>query len=202
MSTMFKTAMFITSLMPLWISIIIKDIFAIANNSANPGICQCNVAQNTVVECISIIAILLMFFGATIVVNKGIKNKSEKNTDEKSPTHKIVHTTRESKLSSEFLMAYILPLFAFDFSDVKDIVIFLVYLLILGFLCVRNNNVYVNLWLEIRKYKFYSCTLEKKTDSKVTPFEALVISRTDLCAQRNNSLALKELDSEIYVVID
>lgn len=57
---------------------------------------------------------------------------------------------RANKLSAEFLLAYILPMIAFDYSTCKGIVLFLIYFCVLSFLCVRNNNVYTNIFFELK----------------------------------------------------
>ena len=66
----------------------------------------------------------------------------------------IVSAVQEKGITSEFLLSYILPLFAFDFTLWSGCVEFLIYYVILAFLCIRNNNVYANLWLEVFGYKF------------------------------------------------
>lgn len=49
------------------------------------------------------------------------------------------------KLASEFLLAYILPMIAFDFGDMNELILFLIYFSVLVFLCIRNNNM-KNVW--------------------------------------------------------
>ena len=91
--------------------------------------------------------------------------------------YKIVSAEQEKGVTSEFLLSYILPLFAFDFTKWVSVVEFLIYFLILAFLCVRNNNVYANLLFEVKKYKFYNCEMQWVAEVEATPISMTVISK-------------------------
>ena len=65
--------------------------------------------------------------------NKVIRNQ-ESTTNK--PVGKITKARRANKLTAEFLLAYVLPMIAFDYSTWKGIVLFLVYFYVLSFLCI------------------------------------------------------------------
>ena len=78
----------------------------------------------------------------------------EKLTESKRrPKGIIEKATKANKLSSEFLLAYILPMIAFDFGNLKYLALFVIYFTVLAFLCIRNNNIYTNVLLEVKGYR-------------------------------------------------
>lgn len=58
---------------------------------------------------------------------------------------------------AEYLLSYILPLFAFDFTVWNGVVLFLIFFTILGFLCIKHNYFSVNIILEMAEFRFYNC---------------------------------------------
>lgn len=98
--------------------------------------------------------------------------------------YKILSVEQKNGMTSEFLLSYILPLFAFDFTKWSSVAEFLIYFLILAFLCVRNNNVYANLLFEVKKYRFYTCEMQWVAEAEATPIPMMVISKMPLNAYK------------------
>lgn len=113
---------------------------------------------------------------------------------------KIKKAIRAKELSSEFLLAYILPMIAFDFTKLKSVVLFVIYFSTLAFLCIRNNNVYTNIWFEFKGYKMYLCDLEAKKMGQIYPYtECLVISTNNLVTEIDNDIRCWDFDNYIYI---
>lgn len=187
MSKYFKIAMFFTSFLPLWISIIFIDILSIAKKNTN-----------LYTEFISLICISIAIIFSAFVIY-GSMNKI-KQTDY-SP-YKIYTAAQEKGITSEFLISYILPLFAFDFTRWDSVIEFLIYFSILSFLCVRNNNVYANLIFELKNYKFYSCELLWTPEQQLKPIQVILISNINLCANKGNTIKVAILNKPFYLVKD
>lgn len=200
----FRWNMFMTSFLPLWISIIIADVWEICvsidevlNNKADVISNLMGLAKtNTVSICVIIVVLTLMVF-SIININSFIKyQKGAENL----PKAKIVEVKRANKLTSEFLLAYILPMIAFDFTELKSVVLFLIYYGMLAYLCIRNNNVYTNILLEFKNYKMYTCKIEcEKMGEKVTYDDCLVISKNDLITHKDNDIEYWDFDNYIYI---
>lgn len=139
---LFQLSMYYLSFTPLWITVILMDIFSIANNNANLW-----------TEYLSILLLLTVFIFAIIIVKKGLDSKKRDNTQE----YKLKTAKEEKFLAAEFLMSFVLPLFAFSFTKFQDVILFLVFFLIFGWLCIRHNYFCVNVILEIMDYKIYDC---------------------------------------------
>lgn len=204
MDKKFKWNMFITSFIPLWISIMVSDAWNIVESTiknwtkSDPVFCNIiNICRENCV-CIFVVLIIgiLMIIGI-ISINKFICDKKNSSY---IPKIKIKKAIRANKLSSEFLLAYILPMIAFDFAEFKSVVLFVIYFGMLAFLCIRNSNVYTNIWLEIKGYRMYLCDLETNIMGRSHIYEeCLVISPNNLTVKIDNDMAYWDFDNYIYI---
>ena len=204
MDKKFRWNMFITSFIPLWISIMISDVWNIVESTIKNWINSEPVLYNIINICsenwvcifVVLIIGILMIIGI-ISINKFIRDK--KNSSH-IPQIKIKKAIRANKLSSEFLLAYILPMIAFDFAEFKSVVLFMVYFGMLAFLCIRNSNVYTNIWLEIKGYRMYLCDLETNKMGRPHIYkECLLISPNNLTVKIDNDMAYWDFDNYIYI---
>lgn len=203
----FRWDMFVTSFIPLWFSIIVFSIWRIVENSIDAWNEKSKYVENVVnclkkssVElCVTLIVILLVWISVS-GINSFIKGrKSTKN----NPRGKIIRATKANKLSSEFLLAYILPMIAFDFGEIKDIVLFVIYFSVLAYLCIRNNNIYTNILLEFKGYKMYNCDIECSVlEQKKIYHDSLIISEDDLTQMEENEIPYWDFDKYIYIAIN
>jgi len=185
MNKLFKVTMFFTAFIPLWITVVFLDAMSIADKT------NCNIVS----EVMGIGCIITGLIASAIIIlcsMRGVKDRDYKK-------YKILSVEQEKGITSEFLLSYILPLFAFDFTEWVSIVEFLIYFLILAFLCVRNNNVYANLLFEIKKYKFYSCEMQWVAETDTTPIQMMVISKMPLTAHKGNTIEVAALNKPFYL---
>ena len=204
MDKRFKWNMFITSFIPLWLSIIVVDVWSVIEYGLNNWshkrqlICnlECLVLENVV--CISVILIIFILMLISIwSINIFIRDKCSNDTP---PKVKIKKALRANKLSTEFLLAYILPMIAFDFTELKSVVLFVIYFAMLTFLCIRNNNVYINIWLEFKGYKMYTCDIEAEKLGRPHKYnDCLVISKNDLTTQIDKQMECWDFNNYIYI---
>ena len=203
----FKWDMFITSFIPLWVSIVIFDIWDLVVNSitifsGSEKIPQklINCALNNPVQIISVLVITLVTCNSIRGINRFLKERDA--TDQNAPSS-LLKARKANKLSSEFLLAYILPLIAFDFCDIKDIVLFSIYFAILSSLCIRNNNIYTNILLEFKNYRLYVCDIQRTLpgDQVETYYDSLVISKNDLTALEGKVINCWDCDNYTYIHI-
>lgn len=205
MDKKFKWNMFMTSFIPLWLSIIVSDIWNLVESGINSWLYKDNVLHNvrnvckTNWVCIAVVLIIgILMIISTVSINQFLKDKRSNN---QPPKIKIKKATRANKLSSEFLLAYILPMIAFDFTELKSVVLFVIYFGMLAFLCIRNSNVYTNIWLEFKGYRMYSCDLEANIMGRPHIYEdCLVISKNNLTVKIENDM--EHWDFENYIYID
>ena len=182
MSLFIVISLFITSFFPLWISIIFIDVKSIIYNGSN-----------LYTEIISIIAIVIVNFFSIIALCNWIKR--EPITSEEM---KISYACENKTISSEYLLAYILPLFAFDFTQWDSVVLFLIFFVTLGYICVKHDNFSVNILLEILKYNVYDCKI--KMEEKDLEIERKIISKTNLSKYRGRIIRIENLNNEYSIV--
>jgi hypothetical protein len=209
MDNWFKWNMFYTSFLPLWISIIVSDVWSVcqklnvllAATIDNNPIALRNIWDKTQIELVTIIILISYSVVGIFTICHFIAGKRKNSS---SPIGKIVKARRANKLSAEFLLAYILPMIAFDFSVLHDVVLFLVYFSVLSFLCIRNNNVYTNFLFEAKGYRMYECDIECNVltgiENKIYK-NSLIISKNKTLA---NSLPceIEYFDFDNYIYID
>ncbi len=198
--------MFFTSFLPLWISIIVLDCWAIIDTLAGElqldSQSQKSLIQSVLrmkIELFSVVGLLLYIIISVYCISKEITR--QKNAENKG-NGTICQAKRANKLTTEFLLAYILPMVAFDFRTLKGVILFLIYFSALGFLCIRNSNVYANIFLEIKGYKMYECNIQCIIMNQKFEFdECLVISRRNLVQSLPQEISFFDFENYIYIDI-
>lgn len=182
MSIFVSFSMYFLSFVPLWITVLFIDIKSLIDGGGDKW-----------TEIISITGILLGLLVSLII----LFIKFFVTDDEKYVLS--IQEAKESKtITAEFLLSYILPLFAFDFTQWDEMVKFLIFFLIFGFLCIRHNYFSVNIILEILHYRMYECSLMNPDGKEV---ERTVISKNILSASRGRFIQVKILNNEYYLDI-
>jgi fatty-acid desaturase len=137
----------------------------------------------------SIIAILTLTIISILIVRKFFNSRSSDGVQE----YTIETVLEEKAITSEFLLSYVLPLFAFDFTVWHKVVLFLLFYSVLAFLCVRHSYFSVNVVLEMMKYRFYKCDLQNEDEVKVSK---VVISKEHLNNRKNEMIKLRLINNE------
>jgi hypothetical protein len=133
-----------------------------------------------------------------VSVLRFLSTKSKKN--ENSGVAKVLSAKKSNKLVSDFLLAYVLPMIAFDFTSLQGVLLFLIYFGVLAFLSIRNNNVYTNILFEFKKYRTYNCKLEcMVAGTMVARDECTVFSKSNLIIKVNSEIAYFDFDNDIYI---
>ena len=138
MSFIFSMSMFYLSFFPLWVSVLFIDV----KNIIQSG-------NNLWTEWISIICILFGMIISWIVLCFYFHEKSIG-----THTYVLKEAEEEKIISTEFLLSYVLPLFAFDFTKWDQVILFLIFYITMSFLCIRHNHFSVNIVLEFLHYRF------------------------------------------------
>ena len=204
----FKWDMFVTSFIPLWLSIVVIDLWDVVLSIID----NCDgkvkfvdtllvVLRECIIQLVSIAIIVVLVLVSIRGINSFLKEKLTES--KRRPKGIIEKATKANKLSSEFLLAYILPMIAFDFGNLKYLALFVIYFTVLAFLCIRNNNIYTNVLLEVKGYRIYTCDLTCKVmDTNHTYHDSVVISKTDLTQEEHNEISYWDFENYIYITAD
>ena len=204
----FKWDMFVTSFIPLWLSIVVLNAWNIVSLALEKWDDKRKILENLKnilcsgnVQVINIIVIAILVTSSIVGINSFLKKKLTVKSNH--PKGTVKKATKANKLSSEFLLAYILPMIAFDFGDPQKLVLFLIYFLVLAYLCIRNNNIYTNILLEFKGYRIYTCDFECMVANKNHVYhDSIIISKTDLTQEEGNDVAYWDFENYIYITAD
>lgn len=180
MSIFVSFSMYFLSFVPLWITVLFIDIKSLIEGEGDKWIEVIGISGILFGILISLLILFVKFF----VID-----------DEEYVF--VIQEAKETKMiTAEFLLSYILPLFAFNFTQWDEIVEFLIFFLIFGFLSIRHNNFSVNVVLELMHYRIYECKL-MNADGK--DIERTVISKDILSSRKGTNIRTKILNNEYYL---
>ncbi len=204
-----KIALFVTSFFPLWISIFFINLWSITifvlPKLKNKPLLEIIIWGNFKklffqkwLEIIFSLVILLLFIWSAVFLYNFIKKNSKTNNNSKGQIKKVI---RAFNLSSDFLLAYILPMIAFDFGNLKDVVLFTTIFLTLAFLCIRNENIYTNLFLEFLGYQMFYVDLKEdiNDENSIIRENILFLSKEDLRLRLNGEVTYYQITDFIYI---
>lgn len=180
---MFEFSMYFLSFLPLWLSIIMIDVFSIIRNN-----------NNLLIEFISIPVIIGGVLICSIIVYGWIKKKGFQNRE----TYELRMAKEERFLTADFIMAYVLPLFAFDFTRYDGVALFLLFFIILWILVYRHKYFCTNLVLEICKFRIYECELY--TDGQT--ISKRVVSRKELDGLCGKRMRTKKFNNDYHFEVE
>ena len=175
MSIITGFSMFFLSFFPLWISVLFLDI---------KSICEGN--PNIQTEAISVLLILIVGIISLIILMLEFNPKE----------YSIITAIEEKTITADFLLSYILPLFAFDFTVWSEVVLFLVFFFVFAFLSIRHSHFSVNILLELMNYRFYSCELKNEDGISISK---TVICQEILSARIGETILVRPINNEYAV---
>lgn len=181
MSVLFSCSMFFLSFTPLWISIIFIDVVNILTNE-----------HNLWTEIISIFCIILSLIFSGIQLYLYVK----KNTPQGMKRYTMLEAKEEKTISVEFLLSYVMPLFAFDFTQWQQTILFLHIFLVLCWLCVKHKHFSNNVVLEALEYRVYSCVLESEDGKKLS---AKVIAKNHLSLSIQDDIEVEFINNDFLI---
>lgn len=183
MSLAVSFSMFFLSFAPLWVSILFIDIKSIIENQTEIVTEKYSVLFILILAIISLVILMISF-------NKQNKNGAQEFT--------IESVEEEKTITAEYLLSYILPLFAFDFTIWHQVVLFLIFFFVLAFLCIRHNYFSVNILLEIFGYRFYRSGLRNEDGILVSK---VIITKERLLNRKAEKILVRPINNEYSIDI-
>lgn len=184
MYKLFPYSLYFLSFLPLWISVLFIEIRSI-----------CSETQNLVSEYSVVVGI---FLGVSISMYILLRQLKALHS-EHAPKQTIKAAKEQKALSVEFLLSYILPLFAFDFTCWDEVLQFLIFFGIVGYLCISHNMYCANLVMDVMKYRFYDCEIENADGITHT---VTIISQHKLTSKVGQQVHLTRLNNDYSFVTD
>lgn len=147
-----KIILFISAFVPMYILFEVNLIVEIINN---------NLHFNITNTCVLIVLFLLTAIGI-IGLNRIIKNNH-------SPNEEVVVVSKKNLTDQHFLnyfSLFVLLALTFDLSKICFICVFVIILIFIGIVYIKNNIFYVNPLLNILGYSFYDIEYIGKDGNK------------------------------------
>jgi len=141
---MSKIILFISAFVPMYLLFLINLIVELCNKNLSFNI------TNTIVLIVLIILFLIGTIGLFVVIN------SKDNTKEE-----IVVLSKKNLTDQHFLnyfSLFVLLALTFDLSKICFVCVFVVIVIFIGIVYIKNNIYYVNPLLNILGYSFYDIT--------------------------------------------
>lgn len=140
------------------------------------------------------ISIALIAIGYTVAIpNMVITLRRIGKEGSEKYTIKEVH--EEKTAAMEYLLSFILPMFAFDFTQWDQVVLFLIYFVVVGFLCLKHNLLVANIILEVAEFRFYHIVAIKDNDIRV---DRNVITQARLVNMKEEDVYLTPMNDDWY----
>ncbi len=165
MSSKFKISMYITSFLPIWIMIIINNLWEIMLLKHNENITWSDLFNIKtlykyayITEVLSLILVFVICAFSISYIEYIIRDKENNYL-----SHREVIKFDEKLVATDYIVTTTLSFLAFDFTQLKGLILFLVYFSTLGYMCIKKNNYYVNLYLLTRGYRIYTCKITPTT---------------------------------------
>lgn len=184
MSKQFAFNMFFLSFSPLWISVIFVDVKSIFIDES----------EHIITELALIVIIILVWIIAFIDICYQFHKDKNINVD----TYRLVEAKESKTITADFFLSYILPLFAFDFTQWDGVVEFLIFFFVLAYLCLRHNHFSVNIILELMQYKIYECKIQNTDKQEI---ERIVISKNPLSVSKGKEITVKHINNDFVQMI-
>ena len=169
-----------SSFSPLWVAVLFIDIKSIVER--RPFV---------VTEYLSIVIIGLLFLISvkklSSVINSTKRNKRE------AQAFTLNAIKKQKSVTAEFVLSYIVPLIAFDFTQWDGVVLFGIFFLLLAFLCAKHSYFSVNVLLELFGYRFYSCEL---INSNGITIEKNIKNNHSLVEKKGEDIYLFDINNE------
>lgn len=173
---LFLTAGFVMSYLPLWIIVCFECIVSIIGKDQS-------LCTEWLTVLIFVPIVLCSFLLFSVILRNTLK--------ERGLQYKVVETKPLKRISSEYLLSYVIPLIAFDFTKWQDMIKFLIIWGFLFLLCWRFWQMPIA-WLSMLGFFVSECELETNDGQLV---QKIVISRKPLSRIEGELVTIVDIDN-------
>lgn len=178
-----KILLFLSAFIPLYFLIIVKILIDIIFNNLHFNF------LNTLTLIILTVAISLGIYGAKISI-------THKNTPKRS-----VKLLKKACITEKYFLGYfsLFVLFAlsFELERVSMFVVFILVIILIGIVYIKNDLFYINPFLNILGYNFYDITFEDIETKKIYKTKVVYKGKLNL----KNEIRLIKLSHENFSLI-
>ncbi len=181
MKKIFKFSTFFASYTPLWLSIAYIDLMNVFYHQT----------PNRWTEILSVACIVIGYLISIPNIVFTMKALNKENAE-----HLTLETVHEQKTASlEYVLSFVLPMFAFEFTQWENVILFILYFIVLSYLVLKHNLLVANIVFEVLHYQFYDITAKNGFSVTVT---REVISKRRLENKQADEIYLRSMNNGLW----
>lgn len=176
-----KILLFISSFIPLYIMLIIKEIGRLTSSK---NFCKDNITIYVYWTVLFLLLIVSIFGIIKIIVcDKGNRTKSIEVNLEKQGDNVI-----------SYIMTYIVPLLSINPNDITNLIQNIFLFIIIGIIYVQQNLLFLNPIFSLLNYKFY------KNENNEIILSKLNIEELKLQKKEGRKVYIRQIDEKFYII--
>ncbi|MFI3114861.1 MAG: hypothetical protein R3Y12_01800 [Clostridia bacterium] len=180
MSKIFSATLFFISFTPLWLSILFINVKSIMTSKIN-----------LYTEYISVLIILIFYVCSMCMLFVNLTNLHKK-----SKLFTLITAKKSKVVTSEFMLAYILPLVTFEFTQWDGVVLFSIFYFTLSYLYAKYHYFSSNIILELLGYSTFNCDAINDDEIEIN---TNIVSKNDLTALCGNNIRISAINNEYHI---
>jgi hypothetical protein len=150
----YKIILFLSSYTPLFLILLLKITSQLVDNYEK---IEQFIPKNFLISNLVLFLVIFILFLIIIIPNiiLGLILKDTKRTNNPKQL-KIKSANKMNHIYMEYLISYIIPFLAFDFSDLFDIAALMLLIITIGIIYINSDLLYININFNIRGYNLYN----------------------------------------------
>ena len=150
----YKILLFLSSYTPLFLILLLKVTSQLVDNYQEAE--QIVIKNFLIANWVSILVLSILFLIIVFPnIILGLILKETKKTN--NPKHvKVKSVNKMNHIYMEYLISYIIPFLAFDFSDFFDMTALMLLITTIGIIYINSDLLYININFNIRGYNLYN----------------------------------------------
>lgn len=191
MNGLFCSALVFLNFFPLWLVVLVRAGTSLADSSKCHGTEWCVIA--------GILAGIPLAYCHVVNTLK----KSRNATPSPDDAFSMCNIHERKTLTAEVLLTYVLPLWAFKFTEWMGVVEFLVFFLVVVALAARHLDMTGSLFLEWLGYRYYDCNVKYpgRDDPKTESKRVMVLVKGTLSSAEGSPWYLRALNNQLMLAV-
>ena len=183
-----KILLFISSYIPLYGILVIKNIFE--RVSYQGKFTKINFSQIKLFNQVNDFACVFLVITAIICICV-LKHNIKKSSQLESHPYKVVDISNETdKYFFNYLAIYLLPCIGLSLNNIADVAVLVMLMVIIGYIYITNEILYINPVLGVMGYNVYHVEVTNRFDSDDKSEKKIAICKRTLEVRKNDSIRL------------
>ncbi len=112
--------------------------------------------------------------------------------------YKVLTVTGKGSEALNYIVTYIIPFLSFKTSQLEDLISLLIFLVIIAFVYIESNLLYINPMLNIIGYRIYESEV-KSVETQASEEFSLIVITSEKRIKKKSTVRLIHLSDDIYL---